>query len=94
MAIAVIGANEIRIKLRDVLDGIKEQDVVIERYGRPVATVISFDDYRAILETLEDVRDTREALAAVAEYERDPTTAESWEELRAQWVKEGILVEG
>jgi hypothetical protein len=59
--------------------------VVMERYGKPLMAMIPYDDYLALQEQLEDLRDLRLAEAAHARYKRDPSSARSWEEVKAEW---------
>jgi len=90
---AIVSSREARARWRTVLDTVDKgtADVVIERYGRPIAAVIPYVDYEALLEELEDLRDVRYALAALEEYERDPSTARPFEEIEAELIAEGLL---
>ncbi len=92
MDTAIVSSREARAKWRTVLDTVDKgaADVVIERYGKPIAAIIPYVDYKALLEELEDLRDVRYALAALEEYERDPSTARPYEEIRAELIAEGV----
>ena len=89
---AVISSREARQKWRTVLDTVDRgsADVVIERYGKPIAAIIPFVDFEALQEALEELRDVRFAIAAIEEYERDPSSARPYAEIRAELIAEGI----
>jgi len=91
----ILSSREARTKWRDVLDAVSQgkTDVVIERYGKPVAAVIAYEDYEALMEELEDLRDGRLAVAAYEEWKLDPSTARPYEEIRAELIAEGLLDE-
>ena len=91
----ILSSREARTRWRDVLDAVNQgkTDVVIERYGKPVAAVIAYEDYEALMEELEDLRDGRLAVAAYEEWKRDPSTARPYEEIRAELIAEGLLDE-
>ncbi|MYC97254.1 MAG: type II toxin-antitoxin system Phd/YefM family antitoxin [Caldilineaceae bacterium SB0661_bin_32] len=59
-------------------------DTIIERNGQPVGALIPFDDYIAVLETLEDLRLARQAMPALEEWQADPSTARPWREVLAE----------
>lgn len=63
----VLKSPSARANWRDVLDQVKEADVVIERYGSPVVAIIPYADYSAIREQLENLRAVRQAQSAYAE---------------------------
>lgn len=92
MNVTKLSSREARTNWRDVLDIIDKgtADVVIERYGKPIATLIPYEDYEALLEELEDLRDGRLAQAAYEEYLQAPTTAQPYQEIRDELLAEGI----
>jgi prevent-host-death family protein len=80
----IMKSDEVRVGWRNVLDDVVAgTDILVERYGKPVVAVIPYADYMAMREELQDLRDLQAAEAAYAEYKRDPSSAVSWEELRA-----------
>jgi len=83
--------QELRSRLRDIMDKLTSHDAIIERYGKPVAAVIPFEDYEAIVEDLEDIRAARRADEAWAEYDRNPGAFMTLEELRAKLEAEGVF---
>lgn len=66
-----ISASEAREGWADIVNRVAygRERVVIERHGKPVAVLMSFDDAEA-LEGLEDRLDALEAQEAKAEWER------------------------
>jgi len=56
-------------------------------------TVISYQDFIELEEMLEELRDSREAQAALKAWERDPSTACPWEEVKADFIADGLLDE-
>ena len=92
MTVTVIGSREARMHWRDLLDRAHAgQDAIIERGGRPVAALIPYGDYQAILEELADRRADPQVVAAYDEWKRDPSLAIPYEEFRAQLIAEGLL---
>jgi prevent-host-death family protein len=86
-------SDEARTRWRDLLDTAMagEVDTVIERYGKPAAAVIPFEDYVALQEELEDLRAARRAVAAYREWQEDPSTGEDWSAVKAELRAEGLL---
>jgi prevent-host-death family protein len=84
MAVKVVGSREARTQWRDVLDTAQAgaADVVIERNGRLVAAIISYEDYQAIQEDLDDLRTARRAAEIYEEWKRDPSTGRPYSEVR------------
>lgn len=95
MPMQVLSAQDVRAKWREVVDAAQTDrvDTVVQRYGKPVAVVIPHDDYMALQEELEDLRDARLALAELEAWKKDPSTGQNWDELRAEMVAEGLLSE-
>ena len=64
--------TEARARLTELLDEVNErhEHVVITRNGRPVGVVLSNDEYEALAETLDVLKDD-EALEALRESEAD-----------------------
>lgn len=58
--VKVMNTEDVRRGLSGVLSDVAEgQDIVIERYSKKVGVVISYEDYEALQEKLEDIRDAR-----------------------------------
>lgn len=93
MTVQTYDSNRARAKWRDVLDvaSAGTSDVVIERYGKPVAVVIAYDDYISVQDELDDQRAARRAAAIYEEWKRDPSVARPYAEFRAELVEKGVL---
>ncbi len=68
----IIPFTEARARLTELLDDVeaRHEHVVITRKGRPVAVVVSTEEWEALEETLEILQD-EETLAALRESEED-----------------------
>jgi prevent-host-death family protein len=85
-------SNDARLHWREVLDSAgKGIDVVITRYRKPVGVFIDYDDYQALLEQLEDLRDGRRALATLEQIRADPARVRSLESIVDDMIAEGSL---
>ena len=86
-------SNVARDNWREMLDTAMASDdtVVITRYGKPIAAMLSYEDFLAVQETLTDIQLERQAVAAYEEWLEDPTTAQPWEEVKAELIEEGLL---
>ncbi|MGB0389031.1 MAG: type II toxin-antitoxin system prevent-host-death family antitoxin [Ardenticatenaceae bacterium] len=93
MALKTLDSNIARKTWRNLLDSATtgETDIVVTRYGKPLIAVISYQDYTALQEQLEELRAERRALAAYEEWQRDPSTGESWEDVKAEFMAEGLI---
>jgi prevent-host-death family protein len=92
MPVIIRDSNEARAKWRDVLDSTHAgEDTVIERYGKPIAVVIPYVDYEALLDELDDLRAGRRAQAAVEEWRKDPSLGTPLEQVEAEWRAQGLL---
>jgi antitoxin Phd len=59
--------SEARERLADVIDGVKNEPVVLERYGKPAAVLVSPEYYEALLDAMEESTDVAAFDAALAE---------------------------
>jgi len=68
----IVPFTEARARLTELLDDVevRHEHVVITRNGRPVAVVLSTEEYEALEETLEVLQDEK-TLAALRESEED-----------------------
>ncbi|GAC1386039.1 MAG: hypothetical protein NVS3B21_36790 [Acidimicrobiales bacterium] len=79
-----MSVSEAREKLAEMIDTAQSEAVVLERYGRPAAVLVSPDRYEQMLDALEIAEDAAAFDAAMAEEgENIP-----WEQVRADlgWV--------
>ena len=93
MTVMTLGSREARARWRDLLDAAHtgSADIVIQRSGRPVAAMIPYADYEALVDELNDLRANRRAIEAYREWQRDPSTARAWEEVRFELLASGRL---
>lgn len=64
--------TEARNRLSEIVDEVVStgSDLVITKHGRPAAVLIGYEEYEALLETLNILSDP-ETMAALTEAERD-----------------------
>ena len=94
MATTVYSSDKARARWRDVIDAaVAGENVIIERYGKPAAAIIPYQDFLELEEMLEDLHDIREAQIALDEWRRDPSTARPWEDVKADLIADGLLDE-
>jgi antitoxin YefM len=67
-----VPSTELRETLSDVLDDVDATgaEYTITRHGRPIAVVLSYDEYESMIETLNILSDA-ETMAAIAEGDED-----------------------
>lgn len=70
----IVSAMEIRNRLGDLLSRIlyRGERFVIERRGKPVAALISIEEYEALLPIMEDLEDVKRAEESIARYREHP----------------------
>lgn len=62
-----MNVSEAREKLAEAIDAAQSEAVVLERYGRPAAVLVSMERYEQFLDALEEAEDIRAFDAAMAE---------------------------
>jgi prevent-host-death family protein len=88
----VMTAEEVRRGLGDVFDAVVAgQDVVIERRSKPVVAMIRYEDYAAIQEELEDLRDAQRAREIHEAIRSGKMKTVPWEKVRAELKAKGLL---
>lgn len=70
-------ATEIRHKFGEVVEGLKTEPVLVEKSGRPVAVILSYEAYERLQE-LEDVWWGEQANKAMAEGLLSAEETTSW----------------
>ena len=74
-----MSVSEAREKLAEIIDAAQSEAVVLERYGRPAAVLVSPERYAQLLEALEETEDVAAFDAAMAEKGKNIP----WEQVRA-----------
>lgn len=88
----VFNSEDARTRWRDILDAASRGlDVVIARYGKPMAAVIPIADYEALVEELEDLRAARRAQAALEAWREDASRGRPYAVVREELAAEGLL---
>lgn len=66
-AMSRMNVSEAREKLADAIEAAQSEAVVLERYGRPAAVLVSMERYEQLLDALEEAEDITAFDAAMAE---------------------------
>ena len=68
-----IAVSEARRNIADLIGRVHYRGarIVLERSGKPVAALISMEDYAALAEMLEDLGDSRDARKMLGELKRE-----------------------
>ena len=77
--VATMNVSDAREKLAEVIDAAQSEAVVLERYGRPAAVLVSMQRYQELLDVFEEAEDVVAFDAAMAE-EGDNIP---WEQVKA-----------
>jgi len=64
---ATMAVSEARERLAEAVETARSEAVVLERYGRPAAVLVSVERYEELVEALEDAEDVAAVDAAMAE---------------------------
>ena len=84
-----MSSEEARLSWREILDAAAAgDDVTIHRHRKPTAVLISYEDYIALADELEDLRAARRAAEILARAEDDPAAWETWTEIREEMLAE------
>lgn len=84
--VQTLDSNTLRSRLSEVIDDAGKTDTVITRYHKPKAVIIPYEDYIALQEQLQDLRDGREADAIMAAIKADPSRARPFREVVAEMI--------
>ena len=66
---AKMSVSDARDHLAEVLESVRTEAVVLERYGQPRAVVVSPERYEELMDAFEELEDVRAFDAALAEDE-------------------------
>ncbi len=68
-----VAVSEARRNIADLISRVHYRGIriILERSGKPVAALISMEDYVALAEMLEDLEDIRDARKMMGELKRD-----------------------
>ncbi len=68
-----------------------DESIVITDQGEPVAALVDYAAFVALAEELDDLQAAQRAAAILADIDAGRTTTRPWEEIRREWVAEGLL---
>jgi prevent-host-death family protein len=92
MIVQTLKSDEARNRWRDMLDIVDAGgEVVIQRYNKPVAVLISYELFEELQEEIDERKAAKRVQAAVDEWRANPDTARPWPEVRAELAAEGLL---
>jgi prevent-host-death family protein len=92
MAVEVLDSNRARAFWRELLDKARAgADTVIERYGKPTAALIPYEDYEALQDELDDLRASRRATIELEAWRRDPGLGTPLEQVEEELRADGLL---
>jgi prevent-host-death family protein len=85
-----VSSRDARKQWREILDAVmkRDADVVISRYGKPVAVLIPAEDYQEIAEELEELRLARLAEDIYEGYLERQDLAKPYEDVRTELLQE------
>jgi hypothetical protein len=78
---ALVTLSEAKVKLHEIVRNLPERNILVLRYGKPVAAVLSFDRYTSLLDRIEDLQDRVAVYEARAEGDDMQV---DWDKLRAE----------
>ena len=94
MPVTTMKSDEARQSWRDMLDLAASGDsVIVERYNKPVAVMISYEAWLAVQEELEDLELGTRASAIYERWKQDPSRARAWEDVESDLLADGLLDE-
>jgi prevent-host-death family protein len=89
-----IKSEEARNRWRDMMDAVMGgESVVIERYNTPRAALISYEDFVALHEAIEELQADRRAAEIYERLRTGETTTRPWEDVQSDLIEEGLLDE-
>lgn len=82
----LVTLSDAKVRLHELVRGLPERDVLLLRHGRPVAAMVSYSKFEALIERLEDLQDRIAVLEAQHE---PPDMMVPWEQLKAELDRSG-----
>lgn len=89
--VQTLDSNTLRTRLSEVIDNTGKTDTVITRYHKPKAVIIPYEDYIALQEQLQDLRDAREADAVLEAIKADSSHVRPFREVVAEMIAAGEI---
>ncbi|HMN29755.1 MAG TPA: hypothetical protein PKE45_16510 [Caldilineaceae bacterium] len=94
MTVMTIRAEEARMQWRETVEAayVDKKDIVIERYGKPIVTVIAYTKWLAMLNRMKELELTAKGVKSYEEMVDDPSLIVSEEEYSQMLEKAGLSV--
>jgi hypothetical protein len=94
MSVVTIRSEDARMQWRETIEAayVDKKDVVIERYGKPIVTVIAHKKWLAMVKRLKQLELTEKGVKAYEEMIADPSLDVSEEEYHQLLEKAGLSV--
>ncbi len=95
MITETFASDDARKRWRDLLDMAyaDNAEVVIERYNKPVAVLVNYDQYQMIKALLDEIRMIKQAEKDLQTWRKQPSLGKPYAQLRQELIDEGLLVE-
>ena len=77
----LVTLSDAKVRLHELVRGLPERDVLLLRHGRPVAAMVSYAKFEALIEQLEDLQDR---IAVFEAQNEPPDMMIPWEQLKAE----------
>jgi PHD/YefM family antitoxin component YafN of YafNO toxin-antitoxin module len=94
MTVITVRAEEARMQWRETIEAayVDKKDVVIERYGKPIVTMIAHTKWLALLNRLKELELTAKGIKSYEEMVANPSLIVSEEEYSQMLEKAGLSV--
>ena len=88
-------SDDARKHWRDLLDMTyaDNAEVVIERYNKPVAVLINYEQYQTVKALLDEIRIIKQAEKNLQRWRKNPALGKPYTQFRQELIDEGLLVE-
>lgn len=77
----LVSLTEARVRLHELIKELDEKNVLLLRHGKPVAVMVAYGTFEAMLERVEDLEDRLAVHEAEAE---GPDLNVPWEKVKAE----------
>lgn len=94
MTVVTIRSEEARIQWRETIEAayVDRKDVVIERYGKPIVTVVNYIKWQDVMRRLKELELAQRTRQRYEEMKADPSLIVTEEEYQGILKKEGLAV--
>lgn len=89
--VQTLDSDTLRARLSEVIDNTSKTDTIITRNNKPEAVMIPYQDYLALQEPLQDLRDAREADTIMEAIKADQSRVRPFRAIVAGMIAAGEL---